>query len=174
MHLKSVHKRQVPGFPQYIVTSIGEVYHERLQRKLKVFTTSLGHDYVVLYQPATNGIKAKGIKLSLSRLVAILFVPGKSKINNRVLFKNKNRHDPAATNLFWGSHQLACQRGNTGKHVGLTGENNPNSKLTKKQVARILSLYATGNSSHRLLALKYKVTATAIYKILKRQVWKAV
>lgn len=171
MSSKDVLKKPVPHFLNYIVTDSGEIYHERLGRTLTLHTSKLGYHYVVLF-PSGKDAKRKGVKKIPSRLIAEAFVPGKSKSNNRVLFKDQNRNNLKATNLFWGSHQLACQRGNTGNHPGFTGQNNPNSKLTAKQVAAIRRLYATGKSSHRILSQKYKVSTTAIYKIINGHTWK--
>lgn len=171
MPSKKVLKVPVPGFPEYTVTSEGEIYHKRLERILSLHTSKLGYHYVVLFRSRGSSAK-KRVQKSPSRIVAEAFVKGKTKTSNRVLFKDQDRNNLKAANLFWGSHQLACQRGNTGRHEGMRGTKNPNSKLNVRQVTAIRKVYEGGKSSHRKLSLKYGVSTTAIYKILKGQTWK--
>lgn len=57
-------------------------------------------------------------------------------------------------------------------HLGLSGEENPKSKLTNKKVTKIRQLYKSGRYTHRELAQKYSVSHTNIGYILRNKLWK--
>jgi hypothetical protein len=76
------------------------------------------------------------------------------------------------------SNLEAISRGDNVRHamkIGLrsdqVGENNPASKLTKKQVATIRALNTRGLYSRKELAKKYNVSVNTIHDILNRRLW---
>ena len=54
----------------------------------------------------------------------------------------------------------------------MTGENNPEAKLTEKQVLQIRKLYATKKYSQEQLCKRFQVNRSCINKIVHRKRWK--
>lgn len=65
----------------------------------------------------------------------------------------------------------AEDRENRNRGHNRSGENNPKSKLTKKQVIEIRELYKSGQYSQRKLAEKFEVSQHQIMLIVKRKSW---
>lgn len=61
---------------------------------------------------------------------------------------------------------------NKGRGVDNRGENNGQSKLTKKQIVKIRRLYDTGKYLHRELAKRFLVSKSNIGLIIRKQRWK--
>lgn len=59
-----------------------------------------------------------------------------------------------------------------GRSGELRGEDQPNSKLTEKQVIEIRRLYETGDYTYRSLGARFNVHKTTIQGIIKRRAWK--
>ena len=164
----SATQKPVPGFPAYLVTDTGEFIHRRFRRQKKIsYTKKHGYPYLRLRLAGEN------VCVYPQKLVALAFVPGRTKTKNQVLYKDGNRKNIAAHNLYWGTLREAHQAGLTGRNLkqGLRGEKNPLSKLTPQKVKALLRQYATGRTSYRLLAAKYGISDMAVYKIVKRKTW---
>lgn len=168
--VRTTKPKPIPGFPGYAVDRNGVVYNVKHNRIMKRQLDWRGNFYVRMY----NEGQKKGIAHYVSRLVAAAFVKGRTAEKNRVLFKDKDHTNVNAGNLYWATHKTAIRLGKQPVRKGVTGEANPLSKLTRAQVRRLRRDYAKGNTSHRLLSIRYGITTTAVYKILHRKTWKEV
>lgn len=105
----------------------------------------------------------------MHRLMAETFLV-KEKKDKEVNHLNGIKHDNRIENLEWCSSSENSQHAyDTGLHVhiGLKGEKNPNSKLTKKQVVDIRNSKLKPVN----LAKKYKVGKNTISDILNKKTW---
>jgi DNA-binding transcriptional regulator LsrR (DeoR family) len=57
------------------------------------------------------------------------------------------------------------------KKSSLNGENNPNSKLTEKEVLEIRDLYKTGNFTMLDLGERYGINRRSISAIINKERW---
>lgn len=110
-------------------------------------------------------INNKRKKMYVHRIIALCYIPNpdNKKTINHI---NGDKSNNSVSNLEW----LTASE-NT-KHAWSSGLNNNAFKLNKKQVDEIRYLYKTTKTSHRLLALRYKVTHSQIYSIVNNKSWK--
>ena len=54
----------------------------------------------------------------------------------------------------------------------LSGENHPNSKLTRKSVYDIREKYKIGDTTYSKLAKQYNVSIITIMNVVKNKIWK--
>ena len=93
------------GFPGYIISNKGEVRNEKNGRVLKLSANQYGVVRVGLMKRE----EGKQITLSLSRLVARMFVPGHGPTFNTPINLNGNREDCTAENLAWRPRWFAVK-----------------------------------------------------------------
>lgn len=108
--------------------------------------TSDGYKYVPLVASGRTYLAR------VNRLVLMTFI-GKPRPGARACHRNGNHTDNRLENLFWASQA---------EEPGVGSE----PSLTSKQVARIRELYATGEYSHRVLARRYAVSKTTIWRAI--------
>jgi hypothetical protein len=166
-------QKPIPGFSDYVVTSKAEVWNIKKMSQLTASPSSNGYLYITLFK------NNKQHKFGLQVLVATAFVPGKTKVRNRVRFKNHDKTDCRPKNLEWCTHQEACKKGLTGHHKQQSGESNHNSKLSVEDVKTIRKTYEKAIQDHnpistRQLGEQYGVSGATIQKIITNQTWKNV
>jgi hypothetical protein len=124
------------------------------------------------YKMASMYFNSKSNKLSIHRLVAILYVPNPNNLPqvNHIDGNKLNNH---YTNLEWLTNQ---QNRNHAIENGLhaKGTDIPNSKLTEEDVLWIRQNYI---KSHRkfggnALALKFNVSGSCILQVVTNKHWK--
>ena len=72
--------------------------------------------------------------------------------------------------LFLGTPRDNCMDMiNKGRNKSCRGDKHPNTKLSDKDVRQIRKLYASGNFSHRNLAVKYGVNHRLIGRIISKE-----
>lgn len=107
---------------------------------------------------------------TIHRLVAIAFIPkpkGKDHVNHK---------DNDTTNNFYLNLEWCTPKENTGHgvlygNIEFIGEGSPNSKLTKKEVLEIRSLYRDGTYTQKELGKIYGVSGGHIGQIVNRKSW---
>jgi hypothetical protein len=85
------------GFPGYKISSEGEVRSERTDKPLKLSP----NQYNVVRVGLMKRDESRQVTLSLPRLVASMFVQGKSATFNTPINLNGDRNDNRAKNLSW-------------------------------------------------------------------------
>lgn len=93
------------GFPGYKLSSDGEVRRERTDKVLKLSANQFGVVRIGLMRREDN----RQVTLSLPRLVASMFVPGKSATFNTPINLDGNRDDNRAKNLAWRPRWFAVK-----------------------------------------------------------------
>lgn len=96
---------ETAGFPGYKLSSEGEVRRERTDKVLKLSSNQTGIVRVGLMKSD----ESRQVTLSLTRLVAIMFVQGKSATFNTPINKNGDRQDNRASNLAWRPRWFAVK-----------------------------------------------------------------
>lgn len=117
-------------------------------------------------------IALKGISFRAHRLMAHITIKPMMYETDVVAHSCDN---PACINpahLFLTTH-LGNARDRDEKGRGAIGERHPFSKLTPEKVISIRALYASGESLYKI-APKFMVSASTIYAVVKRKVWKHV
>jgi hypothetical protein len=93
------------GFPGYILSNKGEVRNEKNGHVLKLSSNQFGVVRVGLMKRDEN----RQITLSLTRLVARMYVPGKGPTFNTPINLNGDRTDNRAENLMWRPRWFAVK-----------------------------------------------------------------
>jgi len=93
------------GYPGYIISNMGEVRNEKNGHVLKLSTNQFGVVRVGLMKRDENRQKT----LSLTRLVAQMFVTGRGPTFNTPINLNGDRTDNRAENLMWRPRWFAVK-----------------------------------------------------------------
>lgn len=159
--------REIPGFPNYLVTKDGRVWSIRSKKWLKPWIT----DGYLLLRLCLQG-SAKTYKIH--RLVLEAYVgPCPEGMECRHLDGDRvNNH---LDNLKWGTHvenmQDAVQH-NTHYLTGKFGEKNPASKLTDRERRLIYCSYRAMGCTQQELADQFGVTPSCIsYIVNNKHCW---
>jgi hypothetical protein len=164
--------KQIEGYPDYFVTSSGDVYSKRRNFrnpehtiKLKPGLTSKGYLTVQLYK------EGGGHVFTIHRLVGKAFIPNPLNLP-QINHKDTDKTNNHVWNLEWCdnsyNHLHAFKHGQVpvkGEQVGL-------SKLTEKQVKEIRQKYIKGIRGCYNLAKEYGVFPTTISNIVNYITWK--
>lgn len=157
--------KPVSGFEgRYSVSCSGEVYSLRRDLIMSPQFSADGYPVVALY-------KKEGVKLcKVHRLVARAFVEnseGKEEVNHI----DGNKTNNLVVNLEW------VTRSENLKHAYRTGlacnkgTNNPQSKVTEKEVREIRRLKKEEHFSLRDLAIKYNIARSTVSAIVNYKTW---
>lgn len=133
---------EIPGYPAYRVSSLGNVWSDISQRNLKPGTNSSGYPCVVLYD---GTVPKKPRSFTVHSLVARAFL-GDQPIGTQVNHIDGNKRNNPASNLEYISPREnthhAIRSGNSG--VQYCGSASVNAKLTEGEVKRARELAAVG------------------------------
>lgn len=158
--------KRIPGYPNYLITKIGEVWSLKKKIFLKPAINRCGYLFVGLYKNKQR----KGYHIH--SLVLKTFVgPCPNGMECRHLDGNStNNH---LNNLCWGTKK---ENQNDSKRHGTMnrakGENHGHVKLTKFEVLRIRLLYQTGRYYQRELAKMFSVHRSTIGFIVRKEHWR--
>lgn len=160
----------IPGFPNYAASSEGRIRNARFSRILVGTVTKKGYCQVSL-----RGAKGRKV-VYIHRLVAAAFFgmapPGFIVVThldgNRL--KNQANNLKRTTRAEHACHSAALGHRKPGK---LTGELNPNVKLTTEKVREMRRLRLEGVSLTEL-GKRFGVTTRAAHLVVTTKVWKHV
>lgn len=149
--------KPVPGFDNLEASSDGEI-RKILKPIIKV------RDYLCV-------LVCKNKSVLLHRLVASAFHGPPPNAKSECMHLDGDPQNNIPSNLRWGSHleNMNMDRGNNHSHKN---ESNPNSKLTKEQVAEIRKAYDQRNSSkwgRRKFAEKFNISEIQILRVAQRK-----
>lgn len=160
----------VPGWPEYEANCFGCVRRAvssrvyGIGRQLKPWICKgNGYWYVTLHRPGARK------NFQLHRLIALLFIPGRSVRRCEVAHVNGIRSDLNLENLRWSTPvENQADRLHTKTHA--VGEANPAAKYTRAEINRIRQLRSEGYSRHEVadaVGIPYKY----VCEILKGRRW---
>lgn len=154
----------------YSVSDEGRVASRKFGR-WRIMRTWLNHGYLAA--------QINGKSVRVHRLVASLFVGGRTEARNEVNHKDGDRGNSRADNLEWVTHvenmrhasSVICAtargpRTKDGKRTRPCGA----AKLTEENVIEIRQLCANGSRS-RAIANRFGVERCAITRIVSRKTW---
>ncbi len=87
--------RNIPNYPDYLISSYGCVYNRRTKQEMRVSKTNHGHAKISLMSGESRHT------LSVARLVAQAFVRPPNPMCDEVILLNGDLSDVSETNLAW-------------------------------------------------------------------------
>lgn len=162
-------KRISDNFPDlkdyYLISRDGKVYSEKSKIFLKPMIDKYGYLFV-----RPMGIDGKPKNRFVHRLVLGVYSNLENKENYTVNHKDGNKENNSLENLEWMTIEENNSHALENKLNGKTGENNPNSKLTVKDVEEILNLLKLKSVSE--IARMFNVSHGTIGNIKHRRTFK--
>jgi NUMOD4 motif. len=156
--------REIPGFPNYLVTEDGKVFSRFTNKFIKQKTDIHGYKSVALYTKNRRDI-------CVHRLVMWAYV-GVQEDGFEVRHKNGIRSDNRLSNLEYGTRsENAIDRVTHGNNYQSKGERNGKSKLTLPEVEEIRKRIANGDKPIDI-ARDYDVVKGTIYHIKNNTYWR--
>lgn len=148
-----------PLYPQYAISSFGNVYSTHQKKNLKLQYDKDGYRYVFI------SIDGKNKRKQVHRLMAETFIPNPEN-KPLVLFRTKRKDCAKVKDLFWGDPvrrtENAYERGffpskrNTIRKV--------RKPVTDEIIHQIIDLLLQGDS-YKTISLKLDVSPTVVYKV---------
>lgn len=173
MKIKKEIWKKIEFNKDYEVSSCGKVrrltnYNKRYPRGYILGNREINGGYLIT-KLSKNG---KEYPWLIHRLVFTVF--------KECIHKNKeiNHKDGNKKNNFIDNLEMITPSENTkhayknGMSYGMKGEKNGRAKLTKSQVLKIRNDGKKNMQNLKILAEKYDVTTTTIFKILNKRLWK--
>lgn len=127
----------------YSVRSDGVVLG-KLGKPLSAWEDQDGYSHVTLH--LVRGKNPK--RFAVHRLVALAFKGPPPSRNHQVRHLDGDRQNNRATNIAWGTPQENSD--DTRRHGSLRGARNPNTRLTPKDIQRVLAMRRSGMSQQRI------------------------
>jgi hypothetical protein len=160
--------KPIPGFPGYYAVDTGQIWSAKTGRYLRQSRASGNHRRVNLSRE--DGIHREAVHV----LILETFV-GPCPKGLEGCHRDGDGANNRLDNLRWDTHQanvMDAVRHGTCSGFKNKGEHNGQAWLTDQQVRDIDLLYRSGGCTQRELANRYKVSDTAIWKIVHRKKWK--
>lgn len=125
------------------------------------------------YCEVTVGGENNRNSVRVHRIVALLFVEGRSEECNEVNHIDFNRANPKADNLEWVTHKDNIRHSSSqDRYKGrLLGNNNIKARLSEEEVCDIRLLFDSGAMTQKELAVAYDVGWSTIHNICFRLTW---
>lgn len=154
--------KKIPNYdPIYTASSLGFVYKNGVK-------FDGGYRLGYLRVPIIFGNKRKYV--SVHRIIAITFLENPSEYKE-VNHKNGIKDDNRVENLEWCNRSMNCQHAyDNNLHTREFGEDNPNNKLTEKDVLEIYSTYETTKTID--VAKKFDINPSTVHSICHGKIWK--
>lgn len=158
-----VESKMIKGFPNYVINSDGTVMNTTTGRYLKPEITSNGYARVTL--SAFGQTK----RYLLHRLVAELFVSGRTQERTVVNHKDTNKLNNKSTNLEWVTHQENVDHAIENKRYRI-GEDHGNSVYANTTIKAMYYSYKRGMSRKEIM-LKFGVPKSLCDDVLYKKHW---
>lgn len=158
-----VESKMIKGFPNYVINSDGTVMNINTGRYLKPEITSNGYARITL---SAFGITKRYL---LHRLVAELFVEGRTTEKNVVNHKDTNKLNNKSTNLEWVTHQENVDHAVSNDRYKV-GEKHGNSVYTNETIRAIYYSYKRGMSRKDIM-IKFGVPKSLCDDVLYKKHW---
>jgi hypothetical protein len=159
-----VESKMIKGFPNYVINSDGTVMNVKSGRYLKPEITRNGYARVTLSAFGTTK------RYLLHRLVAELFVAGRTQDRNYVDHKDNNKLNNKSHNLQWVSpKENSTKAAKDGLYNTL--ENHPNSKYSNELIIKIYTDYKIHNMTRKDIMIKYDVPKSLCDDVLYKKHW---
>lgn len=158
-----VESKMIKGFPNYVINSDGTIMNITTGRYLKPEITTNG------YARAT--LSAFGItkRYMVHRLVADLYVEGRTTERNVVNHKDCNPLNNKSTNLEWVTHQENVDHAVLHNRYRV-GEKHGNSVYTNETIRAIYYSYKRGMSRKDIM-IKFVVSKSLCDDVLYKRYW---
>ena len=153
----------IKGFPNYAINSDGTIMNTQTGRYLKPEITNNGYARVTL--SAFGATK----RYLLHRLVAELFVSGRTTERNVVNHKDLNKLNNKSTNLEWVSLQENVDHA-VANGCYSTGEAHTNSKYSNALISLIYTAYKNGCCRKDIME-RFKVPKSLCDDVLYKKHW---
>lgn len=160
--------RDIEGYPNYFVTSDGDVYSKDFK--------GMGYPGQMKLTPAANGyltvrLGRKSGLLYVHRLIADAFIPN-PKMKRTVNHKNMVKSDNYVSNLEWATYQENHIHSFKNGRRSAIGEEVHTSKLNPGQVRQIRRSYKRYVVTYKMLAERFDISWWQVKKIVDRNNWK--
>lgn len=160
--------KEIEGYPNYFVTSNGDIYNrdykgKGIVRQMKL--TRAANGYLTVRLGRKSGL------LLVHRLIAEAFIPnpeGKRTVNH----KNMVKSDNYVSNLEWATYQENHVHSFKNGRRSAIGEGVHTSKLTADQVLQIRRLYKPRVVTYTMLAEMFGISWWQVKEITDRNDWK--
>ena len=154
----SVEWREVPGYPNYIISSEGVIYSKKKKGILKVHTRHKGYVSALLIHEKVRVVR------NVSRWVLISFIR-EPKEREEAAHLDGDVTNNRLANLAW------CSPSENNFHKNLhgtmvRGEKMHNAKLSDAQVAEVRALFRSGRTQASLAA-QFNVSYVSIHEIVR-------
>jgi hypothetical protein len=148
----------------YKISNYGKVFSVRRNIIMKSCKNRDGYHYMNI------SINRKRKKLSVHRSVAEAFIANdfNKPFVNHIDNNPSNNHE---ANLEWCTNSENIQHAIDNGFMKTIGENNPMSKLSRKDVDWINSTYVKGKITQSEIAGKFNVSRTTISHIINKKRW---
>lgn len=154
--------RQVPDFPEYEVSSDGQLRScrkHRLRLLRRRWVSRSGHISVYL----KDDYRSHAFKIH--RLMLLAFV-GPCPPGQECRHLDGNPKNSCLDNLAWGTKsENALDRVRHGRQVDNRGQRHGMSKLTEEEAREIKKAYHQGNESNEKIGWRYRVSASVVSRI---------
>lgn len=152
--------KKIPGAPQYEASSLGRI--RKNEKVLHQWIRTRGY----------FGVRFNGKSTLVSRLVAMAFHGKPPTTKPECMHLDGNSKNNRPENLRWGSRadNMAMERGN--EKCSHPDENNPNVKLTRKDVEEIRYAYDNRKGffwGRRKMCAKFGIGEAQCYRIASRR-----
>ena len=157
--------RYVENYPNYKVSTTGEVWSCKYHKFLKFSFDRRGYARVKLYNESSK------CTVLVHRLVGIAFIPnpsGKRTINHKDGVKSNNN----VSNLEWATDsENAIHAFNTGLRKAPKQKSR---KLSREEVLSVRKLYFENHEKQRDIAIKYGMNQRAIWAVIHKKTYKEI
>ena len=158
-----VESKMIKGFPNYVINSDGTIMNTTTGRYLKPEINAKGYARVTL---SAFGITKRYM---LHRLVAELYVEGRTTERNVVNHKDCNPLNNKSTNLEWVTHQENVDHAVLHNRYRI-GEKHVNSVYTNETIRAIYYSYKRGMSRKDIM-IKFGVPKSLCDDVLYKKHW---
>ena len=159
--------KDIKGFEgRYTISNLGIVRSLLTGKIMKPYVTKFGYARVNLRIAHSRDYKSYFVH----RLVASAFLENKDNLAE-VNHKDCNRLNNKVDNLEWMSKEDNIRYSFTHGNASNKGLKNPNAKLDLNDIKAIRSLKATNRFYDTQIAKLFRVSSSAINKIVNNEIW---